>query len=133
MNKVTKRLNAKDHTMYKKMLQVTFAAGSLVVNVCELDITLCVNNQTKMIAGLTLWQSDMNFNTVCSIQALLCNITILWPFFFPFIWFLLDPAFSKPAEGTYLTSDRWPGRVTDDTHDESTGLRETEFNWMVLF
>ena len=133
MNKVTKRLNAKDHTMYKKMFQVTFAAGSLVVNMCELDITLCVNNQTKMIAGLTLWQSDMNFNTVCSIQAPLCNITEYTLAIFSFIWFLLDPVIFKPAEGTHLTSDRWPGRVTDDTHDESTGLRKTEFNWMVLF
>ena len=34
---------------------------------------------------------------------------------------------------THLISDLWPGSVTEDTQDESTGLRVTEWNWMELF
>lgn len=34
---------------------------------------------------------------------------------------------------TNLISDLWPGSVTDDTQDESTGLRVAEWNWMELF
>ena len=34
---------------------------------------------------------------------------------------------------THLISDLWPGSVTEDTQDESNGLRVTEWNWMELF
>lgn len=41
--------------------------------------------------------------------------------------------YSFLKEGANLTSDLWPGSVTDDTQVDSTGFRVTEYNWTVLF
>ena len=43
------------------------------------------------------------------------------------------PSWYWKHSDTNLISDLWPGSVTDDTQEDSTGFTVTECNWIVLF